>query len=95
MTLASPMDNYKLVYFIPPSHLQATKHAIFEAGGGVYANGKYIQCAFEIQGSGKLEKTEEFRVEIKCPGRDVVKKAVEVLEQPVNPGYSQRTYLCW
>ncbi|CZR50554.1 uncharacterized protein PAC_00427 [Phialocephala subalpina] len=92
------MDNYKLVYFVPPSHLQATKHAIHEAGGGVYADGKYIQCAFEIQGSGqfipvaeaganphtgtpgKLEKTDEFRVEIKCSGRDVAKKAVVALK---------------
>lgn len=53
-TIPAAMDDYKLVYFVPPSHLQATKHAIHEAGGGVYLNGRYIQCAFEIQGSGQF-----------------------------------------
>lgn len=45
-------DRYRLVYTVPPTHLQATKDAIFAAGGGVYGGGKYIQVSFEIPGTG-------------------------------------------
>ena len=47
-------DRYKLVYTILPAHLQATKDAVFAAGGGVYAEGKYIQVCFEIMGYGQF-----------------------------------------
>lgn len=90
---------YKLIYFVPSSHLQATKDAVFAAGGGTYPGGKYAQCAFEIPGygqflpvaeaganphtgtPGKLEKTEETRVEILCVGRDTTKASVEALKR--------------
>ncbi|KXH59615.1 hypothetical protein CSAL01_04166 [Colletotrichum salicis] len=44
-------DRYKLAYSVPPSHLDATKTAIFEAGGGTYDNGKYVHVAFESPGT--------------------------------------------
>lgn len=47
-------DRYKLVYTVLPSHLQVTKDAIFAAGGGIYAEGKYIQVAFEVPGFGQF-----------------------------------------
>ncbi|TAQ91296.1 hypothetical protein B7494_g465 [Chlorociboria aeruginascens] len=45
---------YKLAYRVPRSHLQATKEAIFATGAGVYADGKYIQVAFEYSGYGQF-----------------------------------------
>jgi len=54
-TMSSPVtDRYKLVYTVIPSHLKITKDAIFAAGGGIYANGKYIQVSFEISGYGEF-----------------------------------------
>jgi hypothetical protein len=88
---------YKLVYTVPASHLQETKDSIFAVGGGVYANGKYVQVAFETKGQGQflpaaeanphigtpgsLEKVDEIRVEIRCTGRDVARKAVQALKR--------------
>jgi hypothetical protein len=37
-----------------PSHLQATKDAVFAAGGGSYEDGKYVKCAFQIFGFGQF-----------------------------------------
>ena len=47
-------NRYKLVYTVIPSHLEATKDAIFAAGGGIYANGKYVQVSFETPGYGQF-----------------------------------------
>lgn len=53
--MSSPTkDRYKPVYTILPSHLQATTDAIFAAGGGIHAAGKYIQVAFEVPGFGRF-----------------------------------------
>ncbi|KAK6596668.1 hypothetical protein H4I96_09320 [Botrytis cinerea] len=45
---SNSQTRYKLVYRVLPSHLSATKDAIFAVGGGVYADGKYIKVCFEI-----------------------------------------------
>lgn len=67
----------KLIYYVPESHLESTKAAIFAAGaGGV---GHYEQCAWQVKGIGQfkpvknaqpflgqldaLEQLEEWRVE--------------------------------
>ncbi|KAI9745206.1 MAG: hypothetical protein M1818_001484 [Claussenomyces sp. TS43310] len=94
----SPLTNYKLVYTVPASHLQATKEAIFMVGGGTYPGGKYARTAFEIPGygqfmpvaeagaaphigtPGKLERTEETRVEIICVGEEVARASVAALK---------------
>jgi hypothetical protein len=96
---STSLARYRLSYMVPPSHLQATKDAIFAVGGGVYPPGKYIQCAFEIPGRGqflpvaeaganphtgepgKLEYTEETKVEILCVGEDVARKSVDALKR--------------
>jgi len=51
---SSIKDRYKLIYTVLPSHLEATKDAIFAAGGGSYTNGKYIKCSFEVTGHGQF-----------------------------------------
>lgn len=71
---------YKLCYFVPASHLEATKNALFVAGAGRI--GDYDCCAWQCRGqgqfrpldgsqpflgqSGELEKVDEYRVELVC-----------------------------
>lgn len=74
---------YKFCFFVPESHVESVKSAVFEAGAGQIGN--YDCCSWEIKGMGQfralagsqpylgqqdhLERVEEFRVEM------VVKKA--------------------
>lgn len=67
----------KLIYYVPETHLEITKKAIFEAGAG--GMGDYQSCAWQVKGIGqfkpvananpflgtvgKLETIEEWRVE--------------------------------
>lgn len=67
----------KLIYYVPESHLEATKLAVFTAGAG--GIGHYEHCAWQILGMGQfkpvhgahpfigqvnqLEHVEEWRVE--------------------------------
>lgn len=66
-------QSYKLVYFVPHSHLSATKEAVFAAGGGIYADGKYIKCAFECPGTGQF-------VPVSAKGADPYAGTVDKLE---------------
>lgn len=68
----------KLVFFVPESHKEKVKKALFEIGAG--SMNKYEQCSFEVEGVGQfcpqnganpflgqnemLEKVREFRVEM-------------------------------
>ena len=71
---------YKLVFFVPESHLEQVKTAVFNAGAGQIGN--YDQCCWQIAGAGqfkplagsqafigqlnKLEQVTEYRVEMVC-----------------------------
>ncbi len=71
---------YKLVFFVPESHLEQTKSALFDAGAG--AIGNYDQCCWQVAGLGQfrplagsnpfigqvlqLEQVPEYRVEMVC-----------------------------
>ena len=71
----------KLIYYVPESHLESTKQAIFAAGAGGIGN--YEQCAWQVKGIGQfkpvkgadpflgqldqLEQLEEWRVETIVP----------------------------
>lgn len=71
---------YKLVFFVPESHLESVKTAVFNAGAG--AIGNYDQCCWQTLGIGqfrpltgsnpfvgeanKLEQVAEYRVEMVC-----------------------------
>lgn len=43
----------KLIYYVPESHLESTKLAIFEAGAGGIGN--YEQCAWQVLGMGQFK----------------------------------------
>ena len=43
---------YKLVFFVPPDHLDAVKQAVFSAGAGRI--GDYDQCCWQVLGEGQF-----------------------------------------
>lgn len=67
----------KLIYYVPESHLESTKQAIFSTGAGGIGN--YEHCAWQVKGIGQfkpvkgadpyigelgeLEQVDEWRVE--------------------------------
>lgn len=71
---------YKLVFFVPESHLEPVKTAVFAAGGGRI--GDYDHCCWQVKGVGQfrplaaanpfigqpgvVEQVEEYRVELVC-----------------------------
>ncbi|KAA8735287.1 NGG1p interacting factor NIF3 [Acinetobacter qingfengensis] len=46
----------KLIYFVPDTHLESTKHAIFSAGAG--GMGDYQCCAWQVKGTGQFRPME-------------------------------------
>ncbi|WP_323135119.1 NGG1p interacting factor NIF3 [Methylophaga sp. OBS4] len=82
----------KLVFFVPESHKEVVKQAIFAAGAGRYEG--YDCCSWETQGQGqfrpltgsqpfigeqdKVEIVPEFRVETICP-ESQIKTILEAL----------------
>ncbi len=43
----------KLIYYVPQSHLEETKQAVFAAGAGGIGN--YEQCAWQVLGTGQFK----------------------------------------
>lgn len=72
---------FKLIYYVPESHLESSKQAIFSAGAGGIGN--YEHCAWQVLGMGQfkpvkganpfigelneLEQVPEWRVETIVP----------------------------
>ena len=83
----------KLIYYVPESHLEPTKLAIFEAGAG--GIGHYEHCAWQVLGTGQfkpvkganpfigevdtLEHVAEWRVETIVPEQKA-KQVVQALK---------------
>lgn len=69
---------FKLAFFVPDTHVEAVKNAVFAAGGGCI--GAYDSCSWQALGqgqfrpldgsqpflgqSGRVEKVEEWKVEM-------------------------------
>lgn len=84
---------YKLIFFVPDSHVESVKEAIFAAKGGVIGN--YSHCAWQVLGQGQfkplpgsnpysgteneLKTVEEWRVELVVESR-YIKDAVKALK---------------
>ena len=85
---------HKLVFFVPESHLETVKSAVFAAGAGRIGN--YDSCCWQVAGTGQfrpldgsnpfigvtnqLEQVAEFRVEMVCDD-NCVKAAVAALRK--------------
>jgi dinuclear metal center YbgI/SA1388 family protein len=59
MSVLLPTDHLllKLVTYIPESHLEVVRNALFEAGAGVIGN--YDNCGFSTQGTGSYKANEK------------------------------------
>ena len=85
---------HKLVFFVPESHKESVKEALFAQGAGT--KGSYGSCCWESEGTGQftplegsdpffgktgiLEKVREFRVEM-LVSEDLIPGCIEALEQ--------------
>lgn len=87
-------EEYKLVCFVPPSHVDIVTEAIVLAGGGVI--GDYTYCTFRASGTGtfkpgeksrpfvktgdEIEKVEEIRLETRVSRNNIAKVVSKMLE---------------
>ncbi len=83
---------YLLSFYVPETHLEQVKSALFESGAGQIGN--YQSCSWEVKGqgqfrpmegsdpfigaSGRVEKVMEYKVEMVCDSGQV-RGIVEVL----------------
>jgi hypothetical protein len=83
---------FKIIYYVPESHLELTKSVLFSVGAGRYKN--YDQCCWQILGQGQfrpldnanpfvgesnqLTQIAEYRVELIC-GDDKLQQAIAAL----------------
>ena len=97
---------YKLCFYVPESHLELVKEAIFEAGAGRI--GDYDRCCWQTLGqgqfrpleganpfigtSGQVETVAEYKVEMVCAD-ELVDAAVKALKQ-AHP-YEEPAFDCW
>lgn len=97
---------YALIFYVPESHLEKVKHALFEKGAGRYD--KYDRCAWQVKGTGqyrplegskpflgaqgKLHQEPEYRVEM-VVSEELAKPVLEELIR-VHP-YEEPAYQVW
>lgn len=95
---------YTLIFYVPPSHLEVVKEAVFAAGAG--AQGAYRNCCWQVLGQGqflpvsgaspfvgepgRLEQLPEWRVEMLVRGevREAVIQALRAAHPYEEPAYS-------
>ncbi|EPJ96553.1 YqfO family protein [Pseudomonas sp. Lb2C1-1] len=97
---------YKLCFFVPASHLDVVKSAVFAAGGGRI--GDYEHCAWQVLGlgqfrpldgsqpfigeAGQVEQVEEWKVEL-VVADELIRAVVEVLK--LSHPYETPAYEVW
>ena len=85
---------YKMCYFVPETHVEKTKQALFDAGAGRI--GDYDSCAWQCLGrgqfrplegsdpflghAGEIEAVDEYKVELVCAD-ELIKDALVALKQ--------------
>ena len=102
---------YKLVFFVPDTHVNEVKEAVFAAGAGNV--GDYECCAWQVLGQGqfrplkgadpyigevgKIELVPEWRVEVVLP-REKLASVLKVLKDAhpyENPAFDVIQLICW
>jgi hypothetical protein len=106
-TISSNGDNmYKIVFYVPESHLEQVKTAVFDAGTGRV--GCYQKCCWQVLGQGQfipmigsspylgeidtLERVAEYRVELVCAD-NIVNAAIAALKS--SHPYEEPAYDVW
>lgn len=85
---------YKICFYVPTTHIEEVKQAMFAQGAGKI--GKYNCCAWQILGEGqfmplagsqayigeegKLEKLEEYKVEMVCDN-EIIANVITALKK--------------
>ena len=97
---------FKLVFFVPTSHLETVKQAVFAAGAGRI--GHYDSCCWQVLGQGQfkptagsdpfigtegnLSRVEEYKVEMVCHD-ELIRAAVAALRK-AHP-YEEPAFEVW
>lgn len=97
---------YKLSFFVPQSHVEVVKGAVFAAGGGRI--GAYDHCSWQVLGLGQfrpldgsqpfigqaglVEQVEEWKVEL-VVSDELIRAVVEALKQ--SHPYETPAYEVW
>src|SRR5688572_14539542 len=97
---------YKICVYIPESHLQKVKDALFAAGAGRIGN--YDSCCWQVEGegqfrplegsapyvgqTGKVESVKEYKIELVCEDA-LIKQAIAAMKQ-AHP-YEAPAYDVW
>ena len=84
---------YILVVYVPTSHAEALKSALFDAGAGSYAG--YDRCSWQTEGVGQfrplegsnpfagrknvIEKIPEVKIEVICPP-ELIDEAIQAVK---------------
>lgn len=95
---------YQFCFYVPETHLELVKAAIFKTG--VIRLGHYKDGAWQVRGEGQfnpdsnskpfvgkenhLEKVTEYKIEIVCPTKRIIRKVIKALEE-VHP-YEEPAY---
>lgn len=88
------MQAYRIIVYVPDTHLEEVKNAVFNAGGGVIGN--YDRCCWQSRGIGQFrpekgahpyighrgedEKVDEWKVEFVCV-ESCIQKVIEALKK--------------
>ena len=97
---------YKLAFFVPPSHVEQVKDAVFAAGAGRI--GGYDRCAWQVLGqgqfrpldgakpfigqAGEVERVDEWKVEL-VVADELIQSVVMALKQ--SHPYETPAYEVW
>jgi hypothetical protein len=97
---------YKLAFFVPPSHVEQVKSALFAAGAGRV--GAYDSCSWQVLGqgqfrpldgsqpfigqTGEIEQVEEWKVEL-VVADELIQQAVAALKH--SHPYETPAYEVW
>jgi len=75
---------YKIVFYVPESHVQPVKQAIFDSGAGKIGN--YDQCCWQVLGQGQFRPLAgaqpfigEVNLEQHAPAEEVMEYRVELV----------------
>lgn len=96
-TISRTLKHYRFIFYVPVTHAEACKNAIFACGAGIYGDGRYTNVAFEIPGRstfipgpgstpnigqvGVVEHVDEVKIETTVKDLETLRKVQTALEK--------------